>query len=326
MAVFGNLRAALRPSLAALTLVVAAGTAHAAGDPLGVWINDTGRGAVEIKRCGKGLCGHVVWVKDGKDAKGCGKQIIGNATPAGSGTWDGGWIYSPEKRKTYDVELKPLANGTLRVTGYAGVRFLSKTMIWTRAPADLKRCGQTTIEAKVEPKAPDVKPTSPEATEAKAPVAAVSEAKSEPSATSPAPQLPSKPEEAKQATAAVSEPAPQAAPAPLPSASPPAAAAPPTSASPGAAEETAAPASPDKGAETEAKAEPPATSEKEDQTATGTGTDDDEVVDNGPPTPKEKSKLALGNLDLDKVLTRTKSGRCKLDLPFVKVQFDCNRD
>ena len=53
---------------------------------------------------------------------------------------------------------------------------------------------------------------------------------------------------------------------------------------------------------------------------------DDEVTDNGPPTPREKPKLALGDIDLDKVLTRTKSGRCKLDLPFVKVQFDCNRD
>jgi len=329
MAVFDLLNANLRLSLAALTLTAAAaGTAQAAGDPLGVWLNDTGRGAVEIKRCGKALCGHVVWVKDGKDAKGCGKQIIGNATPVGGDTWDGGWIYSPEKRKTYDVELKPLANGTLRVTGYAGVRFLSKTMIWTRAPADLKRCGETAIEAKAEPKAPvsktaETTPQTPNTASAPPPVA--------------------KPQEAQQAAAPVTQPVtqPVTPPASQPVTQP---AAPPSSPAtaevskpaeapaPGSAEDAkvaATPAgepAPQPGdGEAAAKPETPAESAAKGEAQSEPG-NDDKVVDNGPPTPREKSRLALGNLDLDKVLTRTKSGRCKLDLPFVKVQFDCNRD
>ena len=125
-------------------------SASAASDPTGIWINDTGRGAIEIKQCGNALCGNVVWVKDAADAKGCGKQIIGNAAPVGGGRWDNGWIYSPERGRKYNVELQPLANGTLRVTGYAGLRFLSKTMIWTRAPENLQLCGKTEnqIEAK----------------------------------------------------------------------------------------------------------------------------------------------------------------------------------
>jgi hypothetical protein len=123
-------------------MVLFSGSAFAASDPTGVWVNDTGRGAVEIKQCGEGLCGHVVWVKDPTDTKGCGRQIIGNAMPVGSGTWDNGWIYSPERKKKYDVELKPLSDGNLRVTGYAGTKLFSKKMIWTPAPADLARCGE----------------------------------------------------------------------------------------------------------------------------------------------------------------------------------------
>lgn len=149
-------------------LAVASQASAAAASPAGVWINDTGRGAVEIKPCGSGFCGHVVWVKAGADASGCGKQIIGDVKSAGGGTWDGGWIYSPERGKRYNAELEPLSDGTLKVTGYAGVRFLSKTMIWTRAPGSLVRC-----DAKSSAEAP-----------APAPVAAVKTA--QPAAQAPA--------------------------------------------------------------------------------------------------------------------------------------------
>jgi uncharacterized protein (DUF2147 family) len=141
------LRTIAFPFAAAAALILAAGGADAASEPTGIWMNDTGRGAVEIKPCGGGLCGHVVWVKDGSDAKGCGKKIIDSAKPVGANTWDNGRIYSPERGKWYDVELKPLSNGKLRVTGYAGVRFLSKTMIWSKAPADLVRCDGLKIAA-----------------------------------------------------------------------------------------------------------------------------------------------------------------------------------
>lgn len=126
--------------------------ANAAGDPTGVWFNDTGRGAIEIKNCGGSLCGHVVWVKDTTDTRGCGRQIIGDAAKVGANVWDNGWIYNPDKKKKYDVELKPLSNGTLQVTGYAGTKLFSKTMIWKRAPADLVRCGTEETVAKTDAK------------------------------------------------------------------------------------------------------------------------------------------------------------------------------
>ena len=132
--------------------LLSAAPALAAGDPQGIWMNDTGRGAIEIKDCGGKLCGHVVWVKDpAADAKGCGRQIIGDLVSAGSGVWggDNAWIYSPEKKKNFNVEITPLADGKLKVKGYAGLSFLSKTMIWTKAPDDLQRC--STEEAAATP-------------------------------------------------------------------------------------------------------------------------------------------------------------------------------
>jgi uncharacterized protein (DUF2147 family) len=151
--------------LLAATLVPA--TASAASDATGVWLNDTGRGAIEIKPCGAALCGHVVWVKDGSDAKGCGRQIIGDARKVSGSVWDNGWIYSPERKKRYDVELKPLDGERLRVTGYAGSKFFSKTMIWKRAPADLQRCG--TVEAKAAAPQTATAAPAPAATEAAIP-------------------------------------------------------------------------------------------------------------------------------------------------------------
>ena len=142
---------ALKTSLGLMTALAAAalgaGTAAAASDPRGVWLNDTGRGAIEIKDCEGGLCGYVVWVKAGNDAFGCGKMIIDTVQSSQPGVWDGGRIYSPDRKKWYDVDLKPLKSGDLKVTGHA--LFLSKTMLWTRAPADLERCdaGKTAAAA-----------------------------------------------------------------------------------------------------------------------------------------------------------------------------------
>jgi uncharacterized protein (DUF2147 family) len=137
---------------AVAAVLLSAAPALAAGDPQGVWMNDTGRGAIEIKDCGGKLCGHVVWVKDpAADAKGCGRQIVGDLVSSSNGVWGGddAWIYSPEKKKNYNVEITPLSDGTLKVKGYAGISFLSKTMIWTKAPADLQRC--STQEAAATP-------------------------------------------------------------------------------------------------------------------------------------------------------------------------------
>lgn len=265
---------------------IASESASAAPEPTGIWLDDTGRGAVEIKPCGNALCGNVVWVKSTGDAKGCGKQIIGDVAPVGNGRWDNGWIYSPERGRKYDVELKPLDNGTLRVTGYAGVKFLSKTMIWTRAPQDLQLCGQT--EAKAETPAVKSDATSASVT---APAAA---------AAAPAP--------APQATADVK---PDTSPQPATAAGDPGAQAPAGDKSAAAKSDTAPANSQD------AKEQAATPAPQGDGQAANEGGDDDKGIG------KALGNLKLGDLDLDKVLTRTKSGKCKLDLPWFKVQFNC---
>jgi uncharacterized protein (DUF2147 family) len=177
----------------ALTLAAAASTpALAAGSPLGIWLDQTGRGAVEITDCGGKLCGKLVWFKDSKHEKdGCNFQIIGNVKPVGGNKWDNGWIVDPDKDpdKKYDVEITPQGDQKLKVMGYAGMKFLSETMVWTRAPADLKKCGEDVARAP-EPvpaapaPAPDQDKDAPAASPAPAPAPAPEEVKPERSASS----------------------------------------------------------------------------------------------------------------------------------------------
>jgi hypothetical protein len=128
-----------------------------------VWLDQTGRGAVEIKECGANLCGHLVWVKDATNKKGCGIQIIGNVKPVGKDTWDGGWIYDPDRNAKYSVELKPIGADKLRVIGYAGSKLFSETMIWKRPTTELERCD------KAEPASATVTPPPKKADEPAAP-------------------------------------------------------------------------------------------------------------------------------------------------------------
>ena len=46
----------------------------------------------------------------------------------------------------YDVEITPQGD-KLKVMGYAGMKFLSQTMIWTRAPSSLPKCNATQARA-----------------------------------------------------------------------------------------------------------------------------------------------------------------------------------
>lgn len=173
--------------MAALAAGLAA-TSAMAQSPAGVWIDHTGRGAVEIAECAGGLCGHVVWVKDGKNKSACRTQIIGNAKQVGPGTWDRGWIFDPDSNSRYSVELKPIGNDRLRVMGYMGSKLFSETMTWKRAPDNLPRCdGKETAKVDAPPQGPAPGPAqaAPAITPPQQPAAAVPAA---PEVTTAAPQ------------------------------------------------------------------------------------------------------------------------------------------
>lgn len=124
----------------------------------GVWYDDTGKGAVEIYPCADKLCGRIVWLKEpvGKDGQPlndgynpnpsmrsrtiCGLQILGNLARQSDGTLDGGWVYDPKVGKSYDAAIALEDRNNLTLTGYKGVKLLSKSFTWTRAPANLPSC------------------------------------------------------------------------------------------------------------------------------------------------------------------------------------------
>lgn len=158
-----HLRMCSLTKVATAAFLISAASAHAASDPRGVWIDHTGRGAVEISDCDGALCGRVVWLKDAENGEACGVQILGNVRPAGSGVWDDGWIYDPEQDARYSVELKPIDESKLRVLGYLGTKLFSETMVWQRAPADLERCSTDETTASLSPAEPGPASAAPEA-------------------------------------------------------------------------------------------------------------------------------------------------------------------
>lgn len=123
----------------------------AASGPTGLWIDHTGRGAVEILQCAEALCGRIVWLKEPNDKAGqplrddknedparraqtiCGLQILGSLQRQPDGSWDNGWIYDPDQGERFDVELRLRSPDLLQVKGYKGFKFLSETYQWKRA-------------------------------------------------------------------------------------------------------------------------------------------------------------------------------------------------
>jgi uncharacterized protein (DUF2147 family) len=126
---------------------------------VGIWYDDTGKGAVKIEICTPTtLCGKIYWLKEPLNPDGeakidrynpepslrtrpiCGLQVLGNLGQLAEGGFDNGWVYDPKEGKSYSVALDLIDADTLKVTGYKGMRFLGKSFIWTRAPDDLPSC------------------------------------------------------------------------------------------------------------------------------------------------------------------------------------------
>ena len=147
--------------------VVPPGAVDAPAGVGGVWFDNTGRGAIEIVPCGAKFCGYVYWVRDPLNMQGkpvldshnpeaprrnkpmCGTRILNNlvqVSPVGGArTWGGGLIYNPQEGETYDAELQLVSPNKLSVRGFVGVKIFGETFVWTRAPADLVRCGPARV-------------------------------------------------------------------------------------------------------------------------------------------------------------------------------------
>lgn len=149
-----DVRLALRPALSVLALVTllfaAFAPAHAAPDsgPNGFWLTQAGDAKVQVSRCGGGICGKVVWLRDPIDNT-TGKPQADNKNPdpslrnrpiigvqlfldmqqSGPNSWSGR-IYNADDGQSYASTVTQVDAGRLEVRGCVGA--LCGTEMWTR--------------------------------------------------------------------------------------------------------------------------------------------------------------------------------------------------
>ena len=113
---------------------------------VGTWLTDAADSKIEIAKNADAYAGKVVWLKqperNGKpaiDAKNedpaqrsrpiMGLPILSGISAAGNGLWRG-TLYSPQKGRSYPVELSVAKDGRLDLKVKSGM--LSKHVLWTR--------------------------------------------------------------------------------------------------------------------------------------------------------------------------------------------------
>jgi uncharacterized protein (DUF2147 family) len=137
--------------IAVLTAMLGAAPAEAQTglDPNGIWLTQAGDAKVRVSKCGGGICGVVVWLKDPIDpATGklqvddknrnpalanrpiMGLSLFSGMRPAGPNKWSGK-IYNADDGNTYASNISVPGPDTLSVEGCVGA--LCGNEKWTRA-------------------------------------------------------------------------------------------------------------------------------------------------------------------------------------------------
>ena len=137
--------------IAILTALLGAPTAkaQAGGEPTGTWLTQAGDAKVRVSRCGGGICGVVVWLRDPIDsATGkpqiddknrnpvsakrpmIGLPLFSGMQPAGPNKWSG-QIYNADDGNTYASNISAAGPDALRVEGCMGA--LCGGENWTRS-------------------------------------------------------------------------------------------------------------------------------------------------------------------------------------------------
>jgi uncharacterized protein (DUF2147 family) len=141
---FGFLIAILAVFMAALPA-----RAKAGGEVGGIWLTQAGDAKVRVSKCGGGICGVIVWLKDPID-RATGKPQIDDKNPnpslarrpmiglplfsgmhaSGPNKWSG-QIYNADDGKSYASKVSASGPDTLRVEGCVGA--LCGGESWTRS-------------------------------------------------------------------------------------------------------------------------------------------------------------------------------------------------
>ena len=122
--------------------------AQGTGEPTGVWLTQSGDARVKVSKCGGGICGVIVGLKDPIDpATGkpqvddknpnpalkkrpmIGLSLFSGMQPVAPNKWSG-QIYNADDGSTYASSVSATGPGTLRVEGCVGA--LCGGENWTR--------------------------------------------------------------------------------------------------------------------------------------------------------------------------------------------------
>ena len=135
-------------AIAAILLAAPTARAQGAGEVTGVWLTQAGDARVRISKCGGGICGVIVGLKQPIDPA-TGKPQIDDKNPnpalakrpiiglplfsgmhaTGPGKWSG-QIYNADDGSTYASNVSVTGTDTLRVEGCVGMLCGGET--WTR--------------------------------------------------------------------------------------------------------------------------------------------------------------------------------------------------
>jgi uncharacterized protein (DUF2147 family) len=134
--------------LAAL-LVAPPAKAQAGGEVTGIWLTQAGDAKVRVSKCGGGICGVIVWLKDPIDpATGkpqvddknpnpalakrpiIGLSLFQGMRPSGPNKWSGR-IYNADDGKSYTSNISVSGPAALRVEGCVGALCGGET--WSRS-------------------------------------------------------------------------------------------------------------------------------------------------------------------------------------------------
>jgi uncharacterized protein (DUF2147 family) len=130
-----------------LTALLGASAAHAQSAD-GTWLTQAGDARVKIGKCGGGICGHIVWLREpmdtatgqpASDSKNpnpalakrpmIGLPLFTGMQPAGPNKWSG-QIYNADDGSTYASSVTVTGADSLRVEGCVGA--LCGGESWTR--------------------------------------------------------------------------------------------------------------------------------------------------------------------------------------------------
>jgi len=135
-------------AIAAALLAAPSARAQGAGEPTGVWLTQSGDARVKVSKCGGGICGVIVGLKEPIDPA-TGKPQVDDKNPnpalrkrpmigltlfsgmqhTGPNKWSG-QIYNADDGSSYASSVSVAGSDTLRVEGCVGALCGGET--WTR--------------------------------------------------------------------------------------------------------------------------------------------------------------------------------------------------